>query len=249
MAEEIVKPVNLLPENWSTTKRILVILAHPDDPEFFLGGTIARWTALGHEVRYCLLTRGDKGTSDRTMSPQTLSVMREKEQLAAAGILGVSAVRFLDYEDGYLVPDLKIRREVVRVIRQEKPDILVTSDPTNYFSTARNVNHPDHRAAGEIVLSAVFPAAGNPMFFPDLLNEEGLDVHPVEEVWVSLAQQPNVILDVTTTWEKKIRALCEHKSQIGDPQKLVERMQNRKAEDSPPENPRYEERFRRIMMG
>jgi len=157
-------------------------------------------------------------------------------------VIGVQAVRFLDLEDGYLVPDLKLRREIVRVIRREKPDILVTCDPQNLFAVY-GLNHPDHRAAGQVVLDAVFPAAGSKVFFPELLAE-GLEPHMPKEVWCSLTSQPNTIVDVTDVWPVKLEALLNHKSQIGDVEKFKERMKSRRAEGSSEENPRYEETFR-----
>ncbi len=232
------------PGIWTETQKILVILAHPDDPEFFCGATLARWAQAGHEITYCLLTCGDKGRNENNLdiADNELCALRHIEQRAAAAVLGVEAVHFLDKEDGYLVPDLALRRDVVRVIRQFRPDILITCDPQNVFA-AYGLNHPDHRAAGLAVLEAAFPAAGNELFFPQLL-EEGLEPHTPKEVWVSLTNQPDVTLDVTDMWETKIRALKEHKSQIGDPAELEERMRSRHTEDSTPEKPRYEEKFR-----
>ena len=231
-------------EKWPEKQHILVILAHPDDPEFFCGATLARWAKAGHEISYTLLTCGDKGRNDnnRHIPGDQLCALRHSEELAAAAVLGVKDVHFLDKDDGYLVPDLNLRREVVRIIRQFKPDVLVTCDPQNLFATY-GLNHPDHRAAGQVVLDAVFPAAGNELFFPELLKE-GWQPHSPKEVWASLTSQPNVVLDVTDTWELKIRALKEHKSQIGDPAKLEERIRSRRTEDSTDENPRYEEKFR-----
>jgi LmbE family N-acetylglucosaminyl deacetylase len=231
---------------WLEKQHILVILAHPDDPEFFCGATLAHWAQAGHEISYYLLTCGDKGRNDnnRHIPGNELCALRHIEENAAAAILGVKAVHFLDREDGYLVPDLMLRREVVRMIRQFKPDVLVTCDPQNLY-TPFGLNHPDHRAAGQVVLDAVFPAAGNELFFPDLLSE-GWQPHTPKEVWASLTSQPNVTLDVTETWEIKIRALKEHASQIGDPLLLEERIRSRKTEDSTAENPRYEEKFRVI---
>ncbi|MGC1377536.1 MAG: PIG-L deacetylase family protein [Anaerolineales bacterium] len=234
------------PDNWPEKQQILVILAHPDDPEFFCGATLARWALAGHEITYALLTCGDKGRNDnnRDIPNDELCALRHLEQRAAADALGVKGIHYLDREDGYLVPDLALRRDVVRLIRRFKPDVLVTCDPQNLFA-AYGINHPDHRAAGQAVLDAVFPSAGNDLFFPELLKEE-LPPHAPKEVWVSLTNQPNVTLDVTATWEIKLRALKEHKSQIGDPAKLEERLRSRRAEDSSAENPRYEEKFRVI---
>ena len=151
-------------EEWQGIKTILVILAHPDDPEFFLGATIARWCALGHAIHYCLLTHGDKGAQDLQTRPEQLSQMRAQERRAAADILGVQSVSFLNYFDGYLEPDLAMRKDVVRVIRKMKPDIVVSSDPLNVFPGEVRINHPDHRAAGQVVVDAVFPAAGKSIF-------------------------------------------------------------------------------------
>lgn len=235
-------------ENWSTPQRILVVLAHPDYPEFFCGATLRRWTAAGHEVIYWLLTCGDKGVRDEIIDPRKLCIDRHAEQRKAAAVLGVKQVNFLDYSDGYLVPDLKLRKDITRIIRMEKPDVLVTCDPQTLLVGENRINHPDHRAAGQAALDAVFPAAGNPLYFPELL-EEGWQPHSVREVWVSLTLQPNVHLDVTEYWEQKIQALFEHGSQIGSREELEQRMRSRRTADSTPEQPRYEETFRRIVFG
>lgn len=239
--------MNDFSEGWVGSQSILVILAHPDDPEFFLGATIARWTHAGHRVSYCLLTRGDKGANDPTVDPAELSIRREKEQRAAAAHLGVQDICFLDFSDGCLQPSMEARRTVTRVIREVRPDILVTCDPQNMFPSDNNINHPDHRAAGQIVVDAVFPGAGNPMFFPELLAE-GLLPHLVKEVWLSLTAQANTVIDVTPYWPLKLQALHEHDSQIPDHGKLVERQRSRRTPDSTDENPRYEEKFKRIVF-
>lgn len=230
------------PDSWKPPQKILVILAHPDDPEFFCGATLARWARAGHEIHYFLLTCGDKGGNGKVSSAE-LCQIRQVEQKHAAKVIGVKSVEFLGLEDGYLVPTLELRREVVRAIRRYRPDILVTCDPTHLYVGERYINHPDHRYAGQVVLDAVFPAAGNPLFFPELLQEENLPPHTPREIWVSLAENPNVILDVTESWEIKIQALKEHKSQIDDPQKLEEQMRARYQEGSTAENPRYQEQF------
>jgi LmbE family N-acetylglucosaminyl deacetylase len=237
------------PDGWGEPQKILVILAHPDDPEFFCGGSIARWTAAGHHVAYYLLTCGDKGTKDREMAPESLCALRQEEQLAAAAVLGVHQVRFLDYSDGYLVPDLQLRRDITRIIRQEQPDVLVTCDPTNLYVRDIALNHPDHRAAGQAALDAVFPAARDHLNFIELWRDESLEPHIVREVWVSIPKEPNVQLDVTEFWETKIKALFAHRSQIGEPEKLAERLRARHTPDSTPENPRYVEYFRRLILG
>lgn len=235
------------PEGWDNLQTILVVLAHPDDPEFFCGATLARWAKMGHTIHYCLLTRGDKGVRDAIVDPGELSKTREVEQQRAAETLGVKDIMFLNFEDGYLVPDLNARKEVTRVIRKIKPDIVMSCDPTYIFGE-NNINHPDHRAAGQIVTDAVFPAAGNPLYFPELLQDEGLQTHGIKELWLSVTGQPNVVVDVTETWNTKIQALHCHVTQIADMGQLDERMRGRFTADSSAENPRYEEKFRRLKF-
>jgi LmbE family N-acetylglucosaminyl deacetylase len=234
---------------WEDAQKILVILAHPDDPEFFCGATTARWTSAGHTVVYWLITCGDKGTSNRELTSEQLCGIRHQEQRAAAAVLGVEQVNFMDFPDGYLVPDLNLRREITRVIRKERPDVLVTCDPQTLFVGENRLNHPDHRAAGQAVLDAVFPAARDHLNFVELWRDEKLEPHNVREVWVSGTLNPNIRLDVTDYWETKIRALYEHKSQIPDPEALAERMRSRLAEGSSRAAPHYEESFRRIILG
>ncbi len=137
----------------------------------------------------------------------------------------------------------------MREIRSVKPEIVVTCDPGNLFFRGNRLNHPDHLAAGRIVLEAIYPAAGNPLYFPELISAEGLQPHSIEEVWVALPMEPNTVIDVTPQWDKKMLALQEHQSQIGAPVEFDRRMRERKTEDSTPENPRYEEKFRRVILG
>jgi LmbE family N-acetylglucosaminyl deacetylase len=236
-------------DEWDSAQRILVILAHPDDPEFFCGATITRWVRAGHHVVYCLLTCGDKGTKDLTLGSNELCCIRQNEQRVAASVLGVEEVKFLNHPDGYLVPDINLRRDITRVIRTIRPDILVTCDPQTLFTLNAGLNHPDHRAAGQATLDAVFPSARDHLSFIELWKDEKLEPHIVKEVWVCGTLQPDVVLDVTETWETKILALFEHKSQIGNPGKFAERMRNRRTAESTPENPRYEEKFRRLILG
>jgi LmbE family N-acetylglucosaminyl deacetylase len=196
-----------------------------------------------------LLTCGDKGTKDRSITTDALCNLRQQEQRAAAAILGVEDVRFMDHPDGYLVPDLNLRKEITRVIRQEHPDVLVTCDPTNLYVRETYLNHPDHRAAGQATLDAVFPAARDHLNFIELWRDEQLEPHIVREVWISLAQDPDVAVDITEHWDLKLRALSEHVSQVGDRDQLEERLRARHTPDSSPENPRYEEKFKRLVLG
>jgi LmbE family N-acetylglucosaminyl deacetylase len=238
--------INTSPMEWDKFKKILIILAHPDDPEFFCGATIAYWAEKGHHISYCLLTNGEKGGNYQLKS-EDLSKIRKSEQLLAAKVLGVEEVRFLDYPDGFIIPDIELRKTIVRVIRAQKADVLVTSDPTNYFPRPGYINHPDHRATGQVVMDATFPAAGNAHYFPDLIAE-GLSPHAPEELWLSNPSQPDTIIDITRWWEKKLQALYEHRSQIGDRQEFDEKMLRRRSQGSTIENPRYEEKFRRIIF-
>lgn len=236
------------PDAWERPQRVLVLLAHPDDPEFFCGATLARWAAAGHEIIYWLLTCGDKGTSNRSLTSESLCAMRQTEQRAAAAVLGVREVNFLGYPDGYLIPDLSLRRDITRLIRQVRPNVMVTCDPKTLYIGGDRLNHPDHRAAGQAALDAVYPAARDHLNFYELWSEEQLEPHKVREVWIAGSLEPNVRLDVTEYWDTKLRAILEHKSQIGDPQAMEQRMRQRIAPDSDPQAPRYEEAFRKLVL-
>jgi len=232
---------------WKQPKNILVILAHPDDPEFFCGATIAEWVRQGNNVSYCLMTKGDKGVNEKFHANNDICDIRIREQKNAGSVLGVTDIEFMDNEDGYLVPSMELRKDIARIIRQKKPQIVVTCDPTNYYMHNDYINHPDHRAAGQIVIEAVFPAAQNPLFFTDLIDNENLPPHDVDEVWLSLPKEPNLVVDVTETWGQKIDALIEHRSQIGDVDEFRQKMMSRYTEDSDEKAPRYEESFKRIV--
>jgi LmbE family N-acetylglucosaminyl deacetylase len=207
-------------------ERVLVVLAHPDDPEFFCGATLAKWAREGKEIRYLLLTCGDKGSDDPAATPEMLCDDRQAEQLAAASVLGVKGVRFLGNPDGELVNSAEVRREIVREIRRFKPRIVVTGDPTTYIRQNLGINHPDHRAAGAATLDAIFPAAGNRMYFPELLKE-GLLPHSPKEIWLSGSNEPNQWVNVNDTLESKLAAIHEHKSQIKEPAELDKRIRER----------------------
>lgn len=223
----------------------MVILAHPDDPEFFLGGTIAEWGRQGHTVCYLILTKGQRGVSPQHPDPDALVEVRRSEQAKAAHKLGVSDVRYLDYQDGFLTPDLEARRQVAREIRKTQPDVVVTSDPLYLYQRGR-INHPDHRAAGQIVIDAIFPAVENRAFYPEFL-EEGLEPHKVSELWLSLAADPNFEMDVTHHWQLRLDALLEHASQVGDPQEFLKHMETRRSSQWG-ETMRYIEPFRRLVL-
>jgi LmbE family N-acetylglucosaminyl deacetylase len=207
--------------------RVLVVMAHPDDAEFGCGGTIAKWAAAGKEIDYVLCTSGDKGSGDPTMSPFRLAQMRRVEQVNAAHTLGAREVTFLRYEDGTLTNTLDLRRDIVREIRRLKPDAVICQDPTMRFGGSRYLNHPDHRAAGDACLDAVYPSARDPHVFPDLLLS-GFEPHKVREVFMSTMQNPDVWIDVSECFERKLEGLRQHTSQVGDRfDRVVERMRER----------------------
>jgi LmbE family N-acetylglucosaminyl deacetylase len=196
----------------------LVIAAHPDDPDFGVAGTAARLARDGHDVHYLLLTSGDAGSEDPTIPPADLMRLREAEQEAAGRILGLRSVRFLRYPDGELVPSLQLRKAIVRVMRELRADVVLCQDPRSLVDDdSTYLNHPDHRAAGQVALDAAFPAAGNPSAFRDLLAD-GLKAHKVQEVWLYFTggQHVNHFVDITETLELKIQALEAHASQLGD---------------------------------
>jgi LmbE family N-acetylglucosaminyl deacetylase len=204
-------------------RRVLVIQAHPDDVEFTSAGTIAKWVQEGAEVHYCSITSGDKGSPDPEISGHELATIRECEQRRACEVLGVRSVIFLGYQDATLVPDLALRRELTRVIRRVKPDVLMCQDPTMRYAGQRYINHPDHIAAGEASLAAVFPSARDRKTFPELLDE-GLEPHVTPEVYIYGAREADIWVDISSTIETKIAALKEHRSQVGDNANLVEMM-------------------------
>jgi LmbE family N-acetylglucosaminyl deacetylase len=230
--------------NWAAGTKILVILAHPDDPEFFMGATIASWTAAGYKVQYGLLTDGARGVSAAFPDWNLLPEVRKTEQKKAAAVLGVHEIEYFGYPDGYLKASLELYKKLVAFIRKVQPDILVTCDPNMLFSHGRYVNHPDHRAAGQIVVDSLFPAVGNTSFFPELMDE-GLMPWQVKELWLCLTNEPDFLLDVEAYWKTRYQALCEHKSQIGDPEVFLQRLTAQKNKVQEP----YKEGFKRIIFG
>jgi LmbE family N-acetylglucosaminyl deacetylase len=189
---------------------VLVFTPHADDAEVGVGGTVVKWVREGKDVVYVVCTNGDKGTSDQNIKPEELAKIREEEQLAAAKVLGVREVIFLRHPDQGLDDTAEFRKEIVRLIRMYKPDIVVTSDPYR-----RYIWHRDHRITGQVVLDAVFPYARDLYAYPDLI-EEGILPHKVKEVLLWASEEPNFRSDITDTFDIKIAALYCHKSQVGD---------------------------------
>lgn len=198
-------------------KKAMFICAHPDDLEFGVAGTAAKWAQNGCEVTYVLITDGNTGSHADGMTKESLAEIRRAEQEDAAAITGVANCIFLGYDDGLLVNTLELRKELVRLIRQHQPHVVGCMDPTNFFPSADYINHPDHRAAGAAVLDAVFPAAEMSMLYPDLL-EEGLPGHKPNYVYVYFTSEDkiNCYVDISETLDTKLKALKAHKSQMGD---------------------------------
>jgi LmbE family N-acetylglucosaminyl deacetylase len=196
----------------SEVQRILAVLAHPDDADFGAGGTIARWTDGGIEVTYCLVTDGDAGGFDRSVSRTEIPEIRRTEQRNAAKAVGVEDVRFLCYPDGRLELTLDLRRDISRVIRQVRPQRVLTQSPERNWARI-HASHPDHLTTGEAALRAIYPDSRNPFAFPKLLADEGLEPWEVAEVWVMAHPSPNHHVDVTDTFDRKIAALRAHVSQ------------------------------------
>ncbi len=196
-------------------ERILVITAHPDDVDFGVAGSVATWTDAGIAVTYCLATDGEAGGSDRSISRAEMAEIRRAEQTAAAKVVGVEDLVFLGYPDGRLEPTLELRRDLSRVIRQVRPQRVVTQAPERNYERIY-ASHPDHLAAGEAALCAVYPDARNPFAHPELLQVEGLEPWSVAETWLMVLGPPNRFVDVTDTFDRKIDALRSHASQHSD---------------------------------
>ncbi|HEV7677128.1 MAG TPA: PIG-L deacetylase family protein [Candidatus Dormibacteraeota bacterium] len=224
---------------------VLVVMAHPDDAEFSAGGTIARWTSAGAKVTYCICTNGDKGTSDPTMDPVEVARVREREQRAAAAVLGVHDIVFLGHPDGTLQPTLELRRDVVRVIREVRPAALICPDPTRRYGPGF-INHPDHRAVGEVALDAVYPSARDPLVFPELAAA-GYAPHKVLEIYIANPGEPSCGIDIGPTLETKIAALIEHRSQVTE-ERLREFLPKRAADIGERFGLAYAEGFTRIEL-
>lgn len=195
-------------------KRAMVIVAHPDDAEFTMAGTVAVWAQQGCAVSYVICTRGDRGSNDPNLTPWELARIRDQEQRAAAAILGVQEVVILDHDDGTLEPTLELRRDLTREIRRFRPDVIICGDPTVRFYGDRYLNHPDHRAAASAALDAAFPSAETRYVFPELLAR-GLEPHRVHAVYIHGSPEPNVWIDISPALELKARALAAHQSQVG----------------------------------
>jgi len=214
---------------WSAddgVRRVLIVTAHPDDVDFGSAGTVAAFTAAGVDVTYCIVTNGEAGGSDRTMPRIDMAALRQDEQRAAAAVVGVSDVRFLGHPDGMVQATPGLRRDISRVIRQVRPERVVTQSPERNWDFVY-ASHPDHMAAGEAAVCAVYPDARNPFAHPELLEVEGLEPWTVPELWImGPGKHPGIAVDTTATVERKIAALLCHKSQIADPDGITTRIRD-----------------------
>ncbi len=229
--------------------RGMVVVAHADDAEFGCSGTVAKLCAEGWEMVYVMCTDGSKGSGDREVSQQELAATRRQEQINAGKVLGLKDVVFLDFEDSMLEPTLDLRRDIAREIRRYRPDVLMTMYPLRTLDGGWGVGHPDHLAAGEAALAAVFPTARDHMTFPELL-EGGFEPHKVAEVWLMGHPEPDLWMDVTEHMDTSLGALMEHKSQMDGrtPEWMAERMREWRSSRAEGQDMEYAEAFKRITF-
>ena len=206
----------------SEVQRALCVMAHPDDVDFGSAGTVAAWVKQGIEVSYCIVTDGDAGGFDPSVPREDIAGIRRAEQTAAANEIGVTDLTFLGYPDGRLEPTLDLRRDISRVIRQKRPDRVICQSPERNYQRLF-ASHPDHLAAGEATLCAVYPDARNPFTFTELLDE-GWEPWTVREVWMGAFSDPNRFVDITDTVELKLAALRRHESQLPEAEATMERV-------------------------
>ena len=224
----------------------MVVVAHADDADWGCSGTVALWCREGTEVVYVICTDGSKGSSDPDVTPARLIEMRRREQLAAARVLGLKQVVFLEYEDSMLQPTLDLRRDIARQIRRHRPQVLVCMSPVRSLEDTDYLGHPDHIASAEAALSAVFPTARDRMTFPELL-QEGLEPHKVEQVLVMDSHHANKWIDVTDTLDIAIEALKEHTSQVTS-EEADTYMRKWREEVGKPKGMKYAEAFRQFYL-
>ena len=226
-------------------RRVMVVVAHPDDAEFGCGGSVVKWVREGNEVTYVILTNGDKGSSDRAMTAERLAKIREEEQLNAARTLGVERVQFLGYPDGELENTREVRRAVTAEIRRWRPERLVIQNPFRTLNLY--ASHRDHRIAAGIALDCVYPLARDHLSFPELLAQ-GLEPHKVREVYLMWWENPEMVVDITDTLDLKLKALACHASQMGDFAAVEARVRERAAEAGKAGGFTYAETFNRIVI-
>jgi LmbE family N-acetylglucosaminyl deacetylase len=225
-------------------ERVLVVTAHPDDSEFGAGGTVAKFVKEGREVAYCIVTNGNKGSSDRTMTPERLAGIRDEEQRNAARVLGVERVSFLGYPDGEVEDTRDLRRDVSREIRRFRPDLVVCQNPNRTYNLG--ASHRDHRTVGGVVLDCVYPLARDHLAFPELMPE--FEPHKVREVYVMQWKEPHLVIDISEVIDLKLKALACHASQFKDFPAVEARVRERNKELGAARGYAYAETFDRIVM-
>jgi LmbE family N-acetylglucosaminyl deacetylase len=230
-------------------ERALAVYAHPDDPEISAGGTLAHWADAGSQVHLLITTKGEKGTNDPDADLDALGALRREETAAAAAVLGIAGVSYLDYPDGDLADTEELRGQIVRHVRALRPEVVLCPDPTAVFFGGSYYNHRDHRITGWATLDAIAPAAGNPHYFPEHLRD-GLAVHQVRAVYLTGTQEPDTWVDIGATLERKLDALFCHVSQLVETGDWFREFLRTSAEEAGrAAGVRYAESFRRIDLG
>ena len=225
-------------------RRVLVVTAHPDDSEFGAGGTVAKLVKDGCEVTYVIVTNGNKGSSDRAMTPERLALVRADEQRNAARTLGVARVEFLGYPDCEVEDTREVRRDVTREIRRWRPDLLICQSPSRTYNLG--ASHRDHRTVGGVALDCVYPLARDHMAFPELLPE--FEPHKVREVYVMQWQEPLIVSDISDVIDLKLKALSCHASQFKDFAAVEQRVRQRSKELGAARGYAFAEAFDRIVI-
>lgn len=233
--------------DWSEVERALVIMAHPDDPDFSCAGSAIQMARQGIEVTYMILTNGDKGNHNPLVTRRQLILMRKEEQRKAAAMSGVEHVLFMDEEDGFLRPTPELRKRVCREIRRIRPQLIICNSADRYVSGRGYINHPDHRNAGLVALEAIFPAADNPMFYPDLTNE-GYPPHKISQLYISGADVVDVEIDISDAIDLKIKSILCHESQFDDLAATEKRMREWTGEEQEDGSLRHFERFQQLTF-
>jgi LmbE family N-acetylglucosaminyl deacetylase len=228
--------------NWLSYDRYMLVVAHPDDAEFSSAGLMARLVDAGKDVTIVQVTSGDKGTPDADVQPETLVQRREAEELEAANRLGVARVVFLRCTDGEVMPDLVLREKIVRRIREHRPDVIITHDPYRPYAL-----HPDHRAVGFGAVDSVYPTARDPQYFPQHLKE-GLQPHKTAEIWFFNAEHPDLWIDISDVFDRKIDSLRAHVSQVGTAPEFADRVRERAREVAADQPFELAEAFKVVQM-
>lgn len=230
--------------------RALVVTAHPDDVDFGAGGTIMALVKAGVTVTFCICTDGDAGGFDDSTDRSQIPAIRRAEQVAAAAVYGVTDVSFLGYRDGYLEPSHEVQRDIVRVMRQVQPQLVITQSPDRNWERLPS-SHPDHMAAGEATARALYPAVRNPYAYPELRNEEGLEAWTVNWLWMQGHVEPNHWIDTTEFFSRKVTALEAHASQTSHMEGLEDMLRSwgeMQAQSAGFELGRLAEAFRQIKL-